>query len=129
MKKIIYCIAKMAKDPEIENRWDAVEHTYEKKLSEIAGITRLKEELEEIVGVEKAKKILADMGYESEPKYDFKITTPIAKITEKIFYIAPLQHSSEYAVLECDFAFKARNKQIIKLKDLTLLISMPKVRY
>ena len=67
---IIKSICLIAKDPEIADRLRCLEDSYRKPVSEIAGISRLKEELAAIVGHEEATNLLSLLP--SPPKEDGK---------------------------------------------------------
>ena len=57
-EEVVRAICLLGRDPEVKDRLRALHDSYTKPLDEIAGWSRLKSELESIVGPEKAKTIL-----------------------------------------------------------------------
>jgi hypothetical protein len=70
---VIKSICLLADDPEINDRLTALKTTYERPLEEIAGWSRLKEELEAIVGPEKAEQLLGLLPRPKESEESKKI--------------------------------------------------------
>lgn len=56
--KIIWAICTITADPELKDRLKALKDTYSKSLDQIAGVTKLREELEPILGASKVETLL-----------------------------------------------------------------------
>jgi len=65
---IVKSIALLAGDPELADRLRALDDTYKKSLDEIAGWSRLKNELELIIGREHAERLLTILPSTPEPE-------------------------------------------------------------
>jgi hypothetical protein len=69
---VVKSICLLADDPEINDRLTALKTTYERDIAEVAGWSKLREELTSIVGEEKAKGLLSLLPSPREEKEDGK---------------------------------------------------------